>query len=301
MSPVAAPADRRFRRVHTKPSRRRSRWKVLVRMLAIYGAVVMVGSYGAYLATAAVSRADLLRIDEVLVQGNHRMPSGEVLAILEGLRGEHILWTDLDAWRMHLLASPWVQQATLRRSLPSTIEVTVIERTPMAIARLRQNLYLVDDRGVVIDAYGPPYADLDLPIVDGLALPASADAKGAPVAVATDEIRAALAASVILALQPRPDLARRLSQIDVSDRHNVAVILAGDPAVISVGTERFLPRLQSYVELAATLRERVPDIDHVDLRFDDRIYVRPGRASQGSGPLTLSRASGPPAQARVSR
>jgi hypothetical protein len=83
----------------------------------------------------------------------------------------------------------------------------------------------------------------------------------------------------------------------VSDRHNVAVILAGDPAVISVGTDRFLPRLQSYMELAPTLRARVPDIDHVDLRFDDRIYVRPSSASRHSRPLTLS-SSGRPAQTR---
>jgi cell division septal protein FtsQ len=92
---------------------------------------------------------------------------------------------------------------------------------------------------------------------------------------AADEVRAELAARVIAALGPAPELARRLSQIDVSDRYNVALILAGDPAVIHVGHERFLPRLQAYVELAATLRERVPDIEHVDLRFDDRIYVRP--------------------------
>jgi hypothetical protein len=66
-----------------------------------------------------------------------------------------------------------------------------------------------------------------------------------------------------------------VSQIDVADIHNAAVILEGDPAVIYIGTDRFRPRLESYLELAVTLRERVPSIDYVDLRFDDRIYVRP--------------------------
>jgi hypothetical protein len=53
------------------------------------------------------------------------------------------------------------------------------------------------------------------------------------------------------------------------------VILSGDRAVLFVGDDRFLPRLQSYLDLAGALRERVPDIDYVDLRFEDRIYVRP--------------------------
>ena len=52
------------------------------------------------------------------------------------------------------------------------------------------------------------------------------------------------------------------------------MILSGDPAVISLGEDQFLARLQSYLELAPALRERVPSIDYVDLRFDDRIYVR---------------------------
>jgi cell division septal protein FtsQ len=57
-------------------------------------------------------------------------------------------------------------------------------------------------------------------------------------------------------------------------------------AVIYVGEDQFLQRLQQYVELAPTLRERVPDIDYVDLRFDERIYVRPtgkpGKARDGA-------------------
>ena len=61
------------------------------------------------------------------------------------------------------------------------------------------------------------------------------------------------------------------------------MILSGDPAVIQLGEDQFLARLQSYLDLAPTLRERVADIDYVDLRFDDRIYVRPTRAKSEVG------------------
>ena len=53
------------------------------------------------------------------------------------------------------------------------------------------------------------------------------------------------------------------------------LILNGDAAVIQLGEDHFLQRLQSYLELAPTLHERVADIDYVDVRFDNRIYVRP--------------------------
>jgi hypothetical protein len=87
-------------------------------------------------------------------------------------------------------------------------------------------------------------------------------------------------ARVIGSLRGQPDLAKRVSQIDVADLHNAAVILAGDSAVIQLGEERFLARLQGYVELSDALHERVPEIDSVDLRFDERIYVRPARRAR---------------------
>ena len=269
MSAVAAPADRRFRRAHVKPGRRKRPWHALLRALLVYAALGLALSYGVYRASNVAAAAHVLRVDRIVVRGNLRLSKGEVLAVLNGLRGESLVWTDLDRWRRRLMASPWVRDAALRRSLPSTVEVVVSERQPIGIGRINGDTYLVDERGAVIDQYGPQYAELDLPIVDGLA--ASPDGGGSMI----DEARADLAARVIGAMKTQPQIARRLSQVDVTDLHNAAVILSGDRAVIQLGEERFLARLQAYLELAPALRQRVSDIDYVDLRFDDRIYIRP--------------------------
>jgi cell division septal protein FtsQ len=85
----------------------------------------------------------------------------------------------------------------------------------------------------------------------------------------------------VLSSLSRRDIADRISEVDVTDPYSAAVILEGDPAVIKLGREDFLERLQSYLELSATLRERVPNIDYVDLRFDQRVYVRPVEAGRG--------------------
>jgi hypothetical protein len=64
--------------------------------------------------------------------------------------------------------------------------------------------------------------------------------------------------------------------------HDAVVLLDGDPAMLHVGEDKFLERLQAYDEVAAALRDRVPEIDYVDLRFGQRLYVRPAYA-KGSG------------------
>ena len=268
MSAVAARTDRRFRRAHVKPGRKR-RWYAVLKPLVVWTLAVAGLGYGVYRTSVVAAQAHVLMVDKIIVHGNERLSDGEVMTILAGLRGESLMWTDLEAWRERLMGSPWIRDAALRRSLPSTVEIVVTERTPVGIGRIDGELYLVDESGVIIDEYGPHFADFDLPIVDGL--PTGTGGVGS----VTDEPRAALAAQVIAAVKAKPQISNRLSQVDVSDVHNAAVILTGDSARIQLGEDRFLVRLQSYLDLAATLRERVAEIDSVDLRFDDRIYVRP--------------------------
>jgi len=269
VSAVAAPSDRRFRRAHLKPSRKRGRWDALLKPLAGYAALIALVGYATYRLSVVAAGAHVLRVNAIVVHGNERLSSGEVLAILSGLRGENLVSINLDGWRRRLMTSPWVSDAVLRRSLPSTIEVVIQERQPIGVGRIAGEMYLVDDRGVIIDQYGPQYADLDLPIIDGL----GAAPHDAP--TLTDEARADLAARVIAAVKSKSKLASRVSQVDVSDLHNASVILTGDPTMIQLGEDQFAQRLQGYLDLAPALHQRVADIDYVDLRFGDRIYVRP--------------------------
>jgi cell division septal protein FtsQ len=273
VSPIAAPADRRFRRVRVKPGRKRGRLSQLVGPLLKLAAIGALMVYAAYRGGSVVAHAGVLQIDDIVVSGNGRLSTSDVLDVLGGLRGENIVFADLGAWRRRLLASPWVRDAAFRRALPSRVEVVVSEREPIAIGRIFGELYLVDDRGAVIDQYGPQYGDLDLPIVDGLA---SQQAGGTMV----DPVRADLAVRLITSLQSDPGVAGVVSQVDVSDVHNAKVILNGDAALIYLGRDRFLTRMQTYLQLASALRQRVPEIDYVDLRFDGRIYVRPARGGR---------------------
>jgi cell division protein FtsQ len=264
--PVTAPADKRFRRAHLKPGRKRPGWASWSwRALAAIVVLALTG-YAAHRAMKVLVGLRIFEVQRIVVHENHRLSNGEVLALLDGLRSESILMVDLDKWRATLLDAPWVADASLRRTLPSTVDVTVHERKPLGIGRINGSLYLVDEAGVVIDEYGPNYADLDLPIIDGLS--------SAPGENNSDVARATLARRLLDALRVR-NMAARVSQIDVSDARNAVVLLDGDPTSVRLGDEHFVERLQSYFELAPALRERVPEIEYVDMRFDDRVYVRP--------------------------
>jgi cell division protein FtsQ len=279
---VAAPSDKRFRRSHVRPARRRRPWTGRAWPLARLSVAAALVLYGAYRGAHLVLSAEALQVTDITVTGNVRLSKGEVAALMDGLRGQSMVTVNLESWRRKLMASPWVGSAAMRRVLPGTIAVAISERQPIGIGRLGDRLYLIDQEGTIIDEFGPNYAEFDLPIIDGLAGPPR---DGSPL---IDEGRAELAARLLFSLDARPDLARRVSQVDVRDVRDAVVILKNDAALVRLGDDQFVERLQSYLDLAPALRERVANIDYVDLRFDDRIYVRPhdrasGVGGQGSG------------------
>jgi cell division septal protein FtsQ len=270
---VTTQTDKRFRRAHVKPSRRRRPASKQAWLAARLLALALVLGYAAYRGVTLIAAASSLQIGHMVVRGHERLSTGEVLSLVEGLRGQNILTVKLDAWQQKLLSSPWVEHATIRRVLPSTLEIAIHERRPMGIGRLGTAMYLIDGKGVIIDEYGPAYADVDLPIIDGIT--ASPHDGGSIVDVA----RAEFAGRVIGAFAARPEIARRVSQIDVANLHDAVVILDGDAALLHLGDSEFAERLQQYIDLAPALHERLAGIDYVDLRFDERMYVRPPKAA----------------------
>jgi cell division septal protein FtsQ len=272
--PVTAPADKRFRRAHIRPTRQtpwRRRW---LRIGVTLGVLVLavVGISGTVAYALSSKRLAIRRID---VNENTRISSGEVRAVLSDLIGRNVLTADIKTSQKKLKGLPWVAEAEIRRILPGAISVAVAERRAMAIARLGDELHLIDRVGYVIAEYGPDYAQFDLPIVDGLT-------PGGKLLVDPD--RAEQVWRVLSALKTRADLASRIALIDVNDPDNVVLTLNGDSALIRVGTDHILERLSSYVEVASALHAQIPDIDYVDLRFKDGVVVRPLHVEHATRP-----------------
>jgi len=262
---LMAPTDKRFRRPDSRPVRRRSLrlsrlWKPAA---AVIAGLAVIGAAGGVLLSAPG-----LAVDRLVVRGHKRLSAADIEARLSGVRGSNILRVNLETYRARVLESPWVEHATLWRVLPSTIEVRVVERVPAVLARLGQQLYLMDANGVLLGEFGPAHRDLDLPIVDGLSM---AYRRGDS---AVDAARVQVTGRFLDALEARPDLRARVSQIDVANARDLVVLLEDDTASLHLGEDRFVERLTFYLEMLPTLGDEFQDIDYVDLRFEGRLFVR---------------------------
>jgi len=262
---VSVQADRRFRRTDASVDRRRRTRRIIWRIARWTLPSIVVALTGVWLGRALLA-SDALQVRDIAIEGTRQLSSADVERLVDGLRGQNILKVDFHEYERRMLSSPWIADVTLYRALPARVRIHVVERVPLAIARIDRGLYLVDRMGVVMAEYGPAHRELDLPLVDGLT-----DAKAAGGAVVPERIR--LAYDCLTALEAAPELRQRLSELNVSDPHDAVVVVDDDSALLHLGTERFVERLQGYLDLRPALRTRYHRIDYVDLRFDDRVYL----------------------------
>ena len=260
---IPAPADKRFRRSDARPTRKRS-WRTAARRMAILAAAALLVAVTLVWSANTFMDAARFQINSVSIHGTAHLGADEVRALVKGIEGQSIFRVKLDEFQLLVADNPWVRTATLRRVFPSTVDIAITERTPMALGRMNGQLYLVDALGTIIDTAGPQYSAFDLPIVDGLL---TDESNGT-----ADLRRARLMERLFIDLAPRADLKRRVSQVDVSDPTNAIVLLNGEPARLYLGDTKFLERLQRYEEAQAGIREHVSSIDYFELRFD-RIFV----------------------------
>ena len=217
-----------------------------------------------------------LEIDRIFVEGNERLSEGEILELIEVHGATNILTLDLDETKRKLLRSAWVRDVELKRMLPATLTLQIVERTPVAVAALSE-LYLLAEDGTILDQL-PPFYDMEkLVLVRGLR-----DEDGV---VSAD--RAALAGRMAEALIADERLALLVSELDVTEGADSTTIrLRESPLALLVSERTMVSRLSEVVPLLAGIAERLPGVEVLDLRFQNAVYVRlnqpdPGEA-QGS-------------------
>jgi cell division protein FtsQ len=162
----------------------RARRRRLLSLRPLLIGVALVGLVA--LASWVVLGSTLLAVHSVTVSGEHRLGVGDIKKAALVPAEKPLALLDTGAILRRVEALPQVKTATVERAWPSTVRITVVERTPAAVAqRPGKPLALLDSTGVL-------FADVDaapagLPVLS-LATPGTGD----PATVAALAVAAAL-------------------------------------------------------------------------------------------------------------
>jgi hypothetical protein len=84
-----------------------------------------------------------------------------------------------------------------------------------------------------------------------------------------------------------PQYTKGISEVDISDRKNLKIMLLDDTAEVYLGGENYLERFTSFIrnrDEYEKLKDQYEEFASIDLRFEDQIIYRPRRAEDGEKP-----------------
>jgi cell division septal protein FtsQ len=128
--------------------------------------IVLAGALTAGLAATAapgfLQRLDYFRVRRVEIAGLQYLAPAKVIAAL-GLESNATVFDDLAAAGRRLASLPGVISAEVQRRLPGTLEIQVVEATPVALTARRGGLAVLDSSGNVLP-FDPAVSAPDLPV-----------------------------------------------------------------------------------------------------------------------------------------
>lgn len=261
-------AEAADQRQQARRSKLRARWS---RVLRVCGWMAGGLAVGWIVAITAREMGPILQrgleIREVQVNGVHRVTKQDVLdrlALRQGVALHQVTGSYLVE---RLRAHPWIKDATVERTPPHTLAVTVLERRPAAVLRTGSGHVLSDEEGSVLSQLGSQ-DDPTLPLLMGL------DARA--LAQGDARVRQAVQSGVSLAKMIATTFDGRV-EIDVTNPSSLVASTKGvrfqfGGDALSDQWERFR-KVKPSLKLAA-LDGKKRDVSEVDLRYDNRVIVR---------------------------
>ena len=162
---------KRIRNNYYKNSVARRRNKVITRVvsgikIAMVGIMVLLVSFLFIFSYDFLTQCDYFKAKKLTVIGTHRLTKKQVLLQAQINKGINILSVNLPKARKRLLSNSWIEDAEVRRELPSGIRIRIKEQKPIAILDL--------GRKFIINTHGEIFKEMDasdhcrLPVVTGL-------------------------------------------------------------------------------------------------------------------------------------
>jgi cell division septal protein FtsQ len=270
--PPDGPDRRYWRRRVNREVRKARRARTLLRWSGIAAANLAVAAvliYSGWQAVLHVTTTPGLALTNVEVEGVARTSPEAIRALLAPFGGRNLLALDLDDVAARAAADPWVREAAVKRILPHTLRIAVVERVPAALAVIRGLVHVVDDSGADMGLAGPAYL-LDQPVLTGLDRLSAA---------ALPDALAAGAKAIARLKEVSPSWEREVSELDLSLPDRIAVVTRKPGPRILLDAESVDRNLNDYLALRSEIEKRVGPASCVDLRWTRQISVLPAADS----------------------
>ena len=269
---------RRLRKNYYKNSNARKRDKMLKRFvfalkLMVVGTALVFISLLFVFSYDFLTQCDYFKAEELMVNGTHRLTQNQVLQQANIATGVNIFSVNLSKVRKRLLAHSWIEDAEVRRDLPSGINIRVKEQEPLAVLDL--------GRKFIINTHGEIFKEMDkadhcnLPMISGLEF-SDINVKGESRSIPFDSVMK------ILGLGQKPESVLPYSlikKIHVDREMGLSIYAFDNIREIKIGYNNYQDKYAMLKDVLFYLEKNggFSRLESIDLNNLNRIVVSPAK------------------------
>jgi len=228
---------------------------------AVIIAGVAIGSFAAY---RHVQSGRQFAVKTIVVDGAVHTPRSAIDAVTRQYVGMNLFKLDIGRVRRDLGALPWISHVDVEAHVPDTLRIRVAERSPVALVDNGGTIGYVDEQGVAFAALSPAVGDADLPLIR--VTPPLADARG--------DITRCVKLLRDLRIND-PQLYARISEVTPIAPTGFAMFDREIGAVVYADANDISARWRDLRAIIAAENLGRGAIEYADLRFADRVIVKP--------------------------
>ncbi|HYM62212.1 MAG TPA: FtsQ-type POTRA domain-containing protein [Thermoanaerobaculia bacterium] len=252
---------RYFRPADASRVRRNQRRINVQRLLLIARNTLIVAAlaYGALWGWRHIHSDSRYAVKHIEVEGVQHTPRAAIDAMTRRYAGLNLFNLDIARIQQDLGDVAWIRRIEVEKNLPDTLKIKISERSPVALAETGGQLRYVDDLGVVFADLSPDIGDADLPLI--------ANASGAEL------VRCV---KLLQDLRTRdPQIYAHISEIQPVAPNGFRLFDRYLDAVVYANGDDLSGKLRSLYAVARTESFGKSSIEYADLRFADRIIIKP--------------------------
>ncbi len=243
-------------RLHRNQRRIQAQRIFVIAFNALVVAAIVIASMWLWQRTQSDARFAVRTIE---IAGAVHTPRLALDAVTRQYVGANLFRIDIARVQRDLGALGWVRRIDIEKKLPGTLRISIVERTPVALVTNAPRIDYVDVDGVDFAELAPAVGDSDLPLIEG--------ASGTELARSVAFL-AALRAS-------DKEVYSRISEVRPIAPNGFAVFDRDLGTVVYVNAGDVSKKVRSLYAIAHAEQLDRGAIDYADLRFNDRIVIKP--------------------------
>lgn len=225
-------------------------------------------SFTIILVSAYLISTKYIFVRDIVFVGNYYIKDEELMHLLKIKKGDRLLSVSNKELYSRLKKSPWINDLVVRKDLTGQISISIKEATPLAILSLSDANYLIDRDGKILEQI-KHNSEFFLNIIKDIA-PNNKETYDEVIKLAN--------------LLHRGDFFSEGS-VEISGNRPEDIVLKADNLLIKIGAGDYDKKLERLRVVKKEIEKRNVRVEYIDLRFADRIIVKPVEEIKKDSPV----------------